>query len=64
MGHPDTDPLPGDFDEELRDLDPADVQALRLRTTAVWLCSSRSRAMMPRPFRRSRSVRERGPARS
>jgi hypothetical protein len=28
MIHPDTDPLPGDFDEELGDLDPADVQVV------------------------------------
>lgn len=28
MIHSDTDPLPGDFDEELRDLDPADVQVV------------------------------------
>jgi hypothetical protein len=28
MIHPDTDPLPGDFDEELGDLDPVDVQAV------------------------------------
>ncbi|HEX4483537.1 MAG TPA: hypothetical protein VH081_07090 [Solirubrobacteraceae bacterium] len=28
MSRPDTDPLPGDFDEELRDLDPADVQVV------------------------------------
>lgn len=26
MSHPDTDPLPGDFDAELGDLDPTDVQ--------------------------------------
>lgn len=28
MMHPDTDPLPGDFDEELRNIDPADVQVV------------------------------------
>jgi hypothetical protein len=28
MMQPDADPLPGDFDEELRDLDPADVQVV------------------------------------
>lgn len=28
MSHPETDPLPGDFDEELEDLDPADVQVV------------------------------------
>lgn len=28
MMQPDTDPLPGDFDEELRNLDPADVQVV------------------------------------
>jgi hypothetical protein len=28
MSRPDTDPLPGDFDEELRDLDPMDVQVV------------------------------------
>lgn len=28
MSHPETDPLPGDFDEELKDLDPADVQVV------------------------------------
>jgi hypothetical protein len=26
MTHPEADPLPGDFDEELRELRPADVQ--------------------------------------
>lgn len=29
MSHPDTDPLPGDFDEELRNLDPTDVQVVQ-----------------------------------
>lgn len=29
MIHPDTDPLPGDFDEELGDLDSADVQVVK-----------------------------------
>jgi hypothetical protein len=29
MIHPDTDPLPGDFDEELGDLHPADVQIVK-----------------------------------
>jgi hypothetical protein len=28
MSRPDTDPLPGDFDEELKDLDAADVQVV------------------------------------
>lgn len=28
MGHPDTDPLPGDFDEELGNLDSTDVQVV------------------------------------
>lgn len=28
MIHPDTDPLPGDFDEELGDLNSADVQVV------------------------------------
>jgi hypothetical protein len=28
MSRPDIDPLPGDFDEELRDLDPVDVQVV------------------------------------
>jgi hypothetical protein len=28
MTHPNTDPLPGDFDEELAKLDPADVQVV------------------------------------
>ena len=28
MAHSDADPLPGDFDEELSDLDPADVQVV------------------------------------
>jgi hypothetical protein len=28
MSHPETDPLPGDFDEELRDLEPAEVQVV------------------------------------
>ncbi len=28
MSRPATDPLPGDFDEQLRDLDPADVQVV------------------------------------
>jgi hypothetical protein len=28
MMHSDTDPSPGDFDKELRDLDPADVQVV------------------------------------
>ena len=28
MNHPDPDPLPGDFDEELGDLDAADVQVV------------------------------------
>ncbi|MGC2375166.1 MAG: hypothetical protein WA484_14950 [Solirubrobacteraceae bacterium] len=28
MIYPDTDPLPGDFDEELGNLDPADVQVV------------------------------------
>jgi hypothetical protein len=28
MIRPDTDPLPGDFDEELGSLDPADVQVV------------------------------------
>jgi len=28
MTRPDPDPLPGDFDEELGDLDPADVQVV------------------------------------
>lgn len=29
MIHTDTDPLPGDFDEELGDLDSADVQVVK-----------------------------------
>jgi hypothetical protein len=28
MSRPDLDPLPGDFDRELEDLDPADVQVV------------------------------------
>jgi hypothetical protein len=28
MSRLDTDPLPGDFDEELRDIDPAEVQVV------------------------------------
>lgn len=64
MSRPDIDPLPGDFDEELRDIDPADVRSLRLRTTAAWSCSSRSRATMPQHFRRWRRLRERSPTRS
>jgi hypothetical protein len=35
MTHPEADPLPGDFDEDLRELRPADVQVVEASATVA-----------------------------